>query len=117
MRGIGTGGFGEVYFAVTDGGKEVALEADSSAIKHIELRGMAQCLNLKHPNLVHLYDLGRRTAAITGSSWNTSPANRCTSSSDGIPQGLSADLIRPWFGQLAARRGICCTNTASSIAI
>ena len=25
-RGIGKGGFGEVYFAVSDGGKEVALK-------------------------------------------------------------------------------------------
>ena len=25
-RGIGLGGFGEVYFAVTEGGKEVALK-------------------------------------------------------------------------------------------
>src|SRR6478752_8033241 len=55
-RGIGRGGFGEVYFALSDGGKEVALKllrGDAQA----ELRGVAQCLNLKHPNLVWLYDL------------------------------------------------------------
>jgi hypothetical protein len=55
-RGIGRGGFGEVYFAVSDGGKEVALKLlrDNALI---ELRGVAQCLNLKHPNLVGLFDL------------------------------------------------------------
>ncbi len=55
-RGIGRGGFGEVYFALSDGGKEVALKllkGDTEA----ELRGVAQCLNLKHPNLVWLFDL------------------------------------------------------------
>src|SRR5437870_7157947 len=55
-RGVGKGGFGEVYFAVSDGGKEVALKLlrDHS---ETELRGFSQCLNLKHPNLVALYDL------------------------------------------------------------
>src|SRR5215475_9665597 len=64
-RGIGRGGFGEVYLAVSDGGKEVALKLlrDNS---QIELRGVAQCLNLKHLNLVNLYDL--RTDA-RGEHW------------------------------------------------
>src|SRR5476651_1648676 len=55
-RGIGRGGFGEVYFAVSDGGKEVAIKL----IRHnldIELRGVTHCLNLKHPNLIALYDV------------------------------------------------------------
>ena len=55
-RGIGRGGFGEVYFAVSDGGKEVALKLVRGDHR-VELRGVAQCLNLKHPNLVNLYDL------------------------------------------------------------
>src|SRR5580693_5334509 len=55
-RGVGRGGFGEVYFAVSDGGKEVAIKL----IRHnldVELRGVAHCLNLKHPNLIALYDV------------------------------------------------------------
>ncbi len=55
-RGIGRGGFGEVYFAVSDGGKEVAIKV----IRHnldVELRGVTQCLNLKHINLIALYDV------------------------------------------------------------
>lgn len=55
-RGIGRGGFGEVYFAVSDGGKEVALKLIRRNFD-VELRGVAQCLNLKHPNLVGLYDV------------------------------------------------------------
>src|SRR5438309_5274 len=55
-RGVGRGGFGEVYFGVSDGGKEVALKLVRGD-HQVELRGVAQCLNLKHPNLVYLYDL------------------------------------------------------------
>src|ERR671923_1970884 len=55
-RGIGHGGFGEVYYALSDGGKEVALKLVRSNLE-VELRGISQCLNLKHPNLVNLYDL------------------------------------------------------------
>src|SRR5438552_932773 len=55
-RGIGRGGFGEVYYAVTDGGKEVALKLVNQ-YADIELRGIKQCLNVKHPNLVALYEM------------------------------------------------------------
>jgi hypothetical protein len=55
-RGIGQGGFGEVYYAWSEGGKEVALKLIRRH-QEIELRGLRQCLNLKHPNLVSLYDL------------------------------------------------------------
>ena len=50
------GGFGEVYFALSDGGKEVALKLIRGHTD-VELRGIANCINLKHPYLVHLYDL------------------------------------------------------------
>ncbi|MEE9296735.1 MAG: serine/threonine-protein kinase [Phycisphaerae bacterium] len=56
QRGIGRGGFGEVYYAVSDGGREVALKylRDNS---EIELRGVAQCMNLKSPYLVSIFDV------------------------------------------------------------
>ena len=57
-RGIGMGGFGEVYFAVSDAGKEVALKRIQRNLE-VELRGVSHCLNLKHPNLVALYDICR----------------------------------------------------------
>src|SRR5881394_1631750 len=55
-RGIGVGGFGEVYFATSDAGKEVALKRIQRNLD-VELRGVSQCLNLKHENLVDLYDI------------------------------------------------------------
>src|ERR1700689_794444 len=55
-RGVGRGGFGEVYFAVSDAGKEVALKLIRRNLD-VELRGVTHCLNLKHPNLVALYDV------------------------------------------------------------
>ncbi len=64
-RGVGRGGFGEVYFATSDAGKEVALKLIRRNLE-VELRGVTQCLNLKHPNLIGLYDI--RTDEI-GDQW------------------------------------------------
>ncbi|QDU82877.1 Serine/threonine-protein kinase PrkC [Polystyrenella longa] len=55
-RAIHRGGFGEVYYALSDAGKEVALKLLRQNTD-IELRGVTQCLNLKHPNLVSLFDI------------------------------------------------------------
>jgi hypothetical protein len=103
-RGVGKGGFGEVYFAVSDGGKEVALKlirGDGA----IELRGIAHCLNLKHPNLVNLYDL--RTDAA-GNQWVVmefvagEPLYQVLVRH---PKGLPIELTRQWFGALARAVG------------
>src|SRR4051812_41731493 len=64
-RGIGRGGFGEVYFATSDAGKEVAIKRIERNLD-IELRGVSQCLNLKHPNLIDLYDIRYDD---TGDAW------------------------------------------------
>lgn len=55
-RGIGIGGFGEVYFAESDSGKEVALKRIQKNLD-VEIRGVRHCLNLRHPNLVAIYDI------------------------------------------------------------
>jgi hypothetical protein len=102
-RGVGQGGFGEVYFAVSDGGKEVALKLCRGQ-QDTELRGIAQCLNLKHPNLVHLYDLrtdpsGEKWVVmeyVSGETLNQ-VLNR-------HPRGLPIDLAREWF--LALTRAV-----------
>lgn len=103
-RGVGKGGFGEVYFAVSDGGKEVALKlvrGDSD----VELRGIAQCLNLKHPNLVSLYDL--RTDAEQN-QWvvmeyvSGEPLHMVLNKH---PQGLPHELTKQWFRELARAVG------------
>ena len=56
LRGIGRGGFGEVYYAVSDGGREVALKIIQQN-HDIELRGVRHCMNLKSPHLVSIFDV------------------------------------------------------------
>ena len=60
-RAIQRGGFGEVYYALSDGGKEVALKLLQSNAD-VELRGIAQCLNLKHSNLLSIFDVKESAA-------------------------------------------------------
>src|SRR5262249_41007156 len=99
-RGIGRGGFGEVYFGVSDGGKEVALKVLRTN-REVELRGMAQCLNLKHPHLVGLYDL--RTDA-QGEHWVVMEyvsGEPLSAVLNRYPNGLSPELAREWFLALA----------------
>src|SRR5437588_104643 len=99
-RGVGVGGFGEVYYGVSDGGKEVALKLVRGN-QDIELRGVAQCLNLKHPNLVGLYDLKTDNHGdhwvvmeyIAGESLNTVLSRH--------PTGLPTELAQQWFLALA----------------
>jgi len=55
-RAIDRGGFGEVYYALSDAGKEVALKLLQHNLD-VELRGVRQCLNLRHPNLVTIFDI------------------------------------------------------------
>lgn len=55
-RAVHRGGFGEVYYALSDSGKEVALKLLNNN-QEVELRGVRQCLNLKHPNLVTIFDI------------------------------------------------------------
>lgn len=64
-RGLGVGGFGEVYYALSDGGKEVAIKLVQRHLD-IELRGVSQCLNIKHPNLVSIFDVRSNER---GESW------------------------------------------------
>ncbi|MHC4877299.1 MAG: bifunctional serine/threonine protein kinase/MFS transporter [Planctomycetota bacterium] len=64
-RAIDRGGFGEVYYALSDAGKEVALKLLQDNLD-VELRGIAQCLNLKHPNLLSIFDVRENDA---GEHW------------------------------------------------
>ena len=56
QRAAGRGGFGEVYYAVSDSGREVAIKAIQN-YEQIELRGISQCMNLKSPHLVTVFDV------------------------------------------------------------
>lgn len=103
-RGIHRGGFGEVYYAVSDAGKEVALKLLTHDLD-TELRGIRQCLNLKHPNLVTLYDV--RTDA-TGDTWVIMEYVQGANLEDvlrAFPNGLPVDEVRAWMtGLLAGTR-------------
>ena len=100
-RGVGAGGFGEVYFAINDAGKEVALKQIQRNLE-VEVRGVKHCLNLKHPNLISLYDI-KFDAHNQG--WIVMEYVSGCSLRDAMeqhPQGLPVDELNRWFGQLAA---------------
>jgi serine/threonine protein kinase len=99
-RGVGRGGFGEVYFATSDAGKEVALKLIRRNLD-VELRGVTQCLNLKHPNLIALYDI--KTDNM-GDQWVVMEYVSGESLEDVIernPQGMPLEEVMSWM------RGIC----------
>ena len=56
QHALGRGGFGEVYFAVSDAGREVALKSVQN-YEDIELRGIGHCMNLKSPYMVLIFDV------------------------------------------------------------
>jgi hypothetical protein len=56
QRAAGRGGFGEVYYALSDAGREVALKV-VQAYGQIEIRGISHCMNLKSPHLVTVFDV------------------------------------------------------------
>ena len=100
-RGVGSGGFGEVYYATSDAGKEVALKLIRRNLD-TELRGMRQCLNLKHPNLLSLYDIRQDD---TGNTWVVMEymSGKCLEIElADHPQGLPMQEVLAWFHGIAA---------------
>ncbi len=100
-RGIGRGGFGEVYFATSDAGKEVAIKLIRRNLD-VELRGVTHCLNLKHSNLISLYDIREDDA---GDQWVIMEYVAGDSLEQAIernPNGMDeADVVR-WFREICA---------------
>ena len=100
-RGIGRGGFGEVYFATSDAGKEVALKHVERNLE-VELRGVSQCLNLKHGNLIDLFDVRYDDQ---GDAWVVMEYVSGASLKDVIdrnPNGLPLDEVNRWFRGMAS---------------
>src|SRR5262249_39731302 len=68
----------------------------------VELRGVTQCLNLKHPNLLGLYDIRQDEL---GDSWvvmefiNGEPLDAVLARN---PNGMSRDQAMAWFSGIAA---------------
>jgi serine/threonine protein kinase len=103
-RGVGHGGFGEVYYAVSDAGKETALKLIRRNLE-VEIRGVTQCLNLKHPNLLTLYDIRQDEH---GDSWVVMEYVAGESLEDVIarhPNGMPVDEVLRWFHGIAAGCG------------
>jgi len=95
-RGLGVGGFGEVYFAVSKAGKEVALKKIQRNLD-VELRGVQQCLNLNHVNLISLWDI--RTNEYD-EKWVVMEYVAGPSLRDVVeasPQGMLEPQVKAWF--------------------
>jgi serine/threonine protein kinase len=101
QRGIGIGGFGEVYFAISDAGKEVAIKQIQRNLE-IELRGVSHCLNLKHPNLVAIYDVCRDAQDRWWVVMEYVAGKNLREQIDEAPRGLSESEIRRWFSGIVA---------------
>jgi serine/threonine protein kinase len=102
-RGIGVGGFGEVYFALSDAGKELAVKRIQRNMD-VEVRGVTQCINLKHPNLVSLYDIKYDDE---GQAWVVMEYVSGDSLKDALdrnPNGMPVAEVCEWFSGIA--RGV-----------
>ena len=100
-RGIGIGGFGEVYFALNDAGKEVALKKIQRNLD-IELRGVRQCLNMKHVNLISLWDI---QTTGEGESWVVMeyvPGPSLRDVLESNQTGLADADVKSWFVSMAS---------------
>src|SRR5262245_43889231 len=95
-RGIGKGGFGEVYFAASDAGKEVALKHVERNLE-VELRGVSQCLNLKHANLLDLYDIRYDDGGHAWVIMEFIHGESLKEVLDRNPNGLSLAEAKRWF--------------------
>jgi len=95
-RAIGRGGFGEVYYATSDSGKEVALKLILRNLE-VERRGVVQCMNLKCPNLLAIHDIKSNDTGdtfvimeyVAGPSLANVLANH--------PRGLPLAEVRAWL--------------------
>jgi serine/threonine protein kinase len=99
-RGIGAGGFGEVYFALSESGKEVALKWID---RHTdtELRGVRHCLNVRHANLVTIFDIRQDDHGQPWVVMEYVPGENLRAVLDRHPHGMPAAAMLRWL------EGIC----------
>jgi len=100
-RAIGQGGFGEIYYATSDAGKEVALKLIRRNLD-VELRGIRHCLNLKHPNLLALYDIRQDNEGDTWVVMEYASGGCLQDAVADNPRGLPVDKALAWFHGIAA---------------
>ncbi len=95
-RAIGRGGFGEVYYATSDSGKEVALKLILRNLD-VERRGVLQCMNLKCPNLLTIFDLKASDADDTFVVMEYVAGPSLASVLKQYPSGLPLPEVRRWL--------------------
>jgi serine/threonine protein kinase len=100
-RGVGQGGFGEIYYATSDAGKEVALKLIRRNLD-VELRGMRQCLNLRHPNLLDLYDIRQDDQGETWIVMEYVAGQDLEGVLAAHPDGMPPSEALTWFQGIAA---------------
>ncbi|MCG3128397.1 MAG: Serine/threonine-protein kinase PknD [Phycisphaerae bacterium] len=101
QRAVGRGGFGEVYYALTDSGKQVALKylRDNA---EVELRGIAHVMNLKSPHLITIYDVKKTDQGdpFVVMEYISGPSLRDLINND--PQGMSPEKAAYFLKGIAA---------------
>ncbi|HEV3166176.1 MAG TPA: serine/threonine-protein kinase, partial [Isosphaeraceae bacterium] len=95
-RAIGRGGFGEVYYATSDAGKEVALKLITRNLD-IERRGVIQCMNLKSPNLITIYDMKTTEVGDTFVIMEYVAGPSLANVLAQHPKGLPMNEVRHWL--------------------
>ena len=100
-RAIGRGGFGEVYYATSDAGKEVALKLVTRNLE-VERRGVEQCMNLKSPHLIAIHDLRETKQGDTFVVMEYVSGQSLAAILAAHPDGLPKAEIRTWLKGLVA---------------
>lgn len=95
-RAIGRGGFGEVYYATSDSGKEVALKLILRNLE-VERRGVMQCMNLKCPNLLTIFDLKANDAGDSFVIMEYVAGPSLATVLRQYPEGLPQSEVRHWL--------------------
>jgi eukaryotic-like serine/threonine-protein kinase len=95
-RAIGRGGFGEVYYATSDSGKEVALKLITRNLE-IERRGVAQCMNLKCPNLLAIHDIKANETGDTFVIMEYVAGPSLANVLANYPDGMPPNEVRAWL--------------------
>ena len=95
-RAIGRGGFGEVYYATSDSGKEVALKLITRNLE-IERRGVAQCMNLKCQNLLAIHDIKGNDDGDTFVIMEYVAGPNLAQVLADYPQGMPIPEVRAWL--------------------
>jgi len=95
-RAIGRGGFGEVYYATSDSGKEVALKLITRNLE-IERRGVVQCMNLKCQNLLAIHDIKANESGDTFVVMEYVAGPSLANVLANYPDGMPPAEVRSWL--------------------